>query len=476
VAPISLPSKPAQPSGSTYAANLLWEFETFSRESYLARFGVQAPPFDPAKKVKTWFDSTSGLPSVVAYTVAVKPRDQSQIAQISMPWTEASTVNLPGAYKYDSWVDTPTDARLEITTPGGTSLVEFETLQLSDAADARAVAAELGGVVTRIDYTNASYRDKWFGETRRRWMVTVPATQQYPEYQDFAGELLRLRGGNAPGYWTRRENGSFEWHTSPDPGIAALATQPAAWPVPIRALYPDEAAGGDTPFTNLPMITRAAAVTPLPNGRGSDSGLAALGGLDATKLAMLVQLAKALGLIALILMVLVTGARAEVTVACTPQPMAVMNALHVKTMGMWTCFLKNKDAAAGRTVRVADVYTAVLSIRPIDPANAILVLSDRQAHSTASKVVKALTLAAQGGGIALGFLSKSNVAWATGLAIGGAALPQVITIATGEVPSTAPYTQSLLAAPVELAPGGDAVRTVYAAKQKDPAPVTVAIP
>ncbi len=168
----------------------------------------------------------------------------------------------------------------------------------------------------------------------------------------------------------------------------------------------------------------------------------------------------------------VSLSHAQVRVACSPEPLEVMSSLHVRGMGQWACYLRNEGAAV-RTVAPEDVYIGVISIRPIDPASALIVLSDHQARSTAAKVVKVLGVAGQLAGVGLSLASKANAQLGTGLAVGSGFLGPVLQIAQGEVPSTAPFLSQLLSAPVTLTAGGTATRTIFCAKQKAPAPVTV---
>jgi hypothetical protein len=172
---------------------------------------------------------------------------------------------------------------------------------------------------------------------------------------------------------------------------------------------------------------------------------------------------------------LASSARAQVRIGCTPEPIAVMQSLHVKTMGQWACFLRN-DGTAARTLAPEDLYLAILAIKPIDPASAIIVLSDHQAHSTAATIVKVLGIAGQLSGVGLSLASRANAGLGTGLAIGGGFLQPVLTIAQGQVPSTAAFTSNLFASPLTLPPGGAATKTVFAAKQKAPAPISAVLP
>lgn len=168
-------------------------------------------------------------------------------------------------------------------------------------------------------------------------------------------------------------------------------------------------------------------------------------------------------------------AKAQVTVAASPQPMSVMSTLHVRTVGMWTVFIENNGPAA-RTLAAEDLYIALLNLRPVDPANAAIVLGDQVSRSAGARIVRVLTMAGQATAIGLAFASKSNAAWAAGLGLGSAALPQVITIAQGATPTAAPFLGSILNTPITLGPGQAITRTIFCDKTKAPAPLKVVIP
>src|SRR5271154_5931030 len=57
-APVSQPVIPAQPDLLAYGIQELALFVSYTRDSYLAAFGVQAPAWDPTRVKKTWFDTT----------------------------------------------------------------------------------------------------------------------------------------------------------------------------------------------------------------------------------------------------------------------------------------------------------------------------------------------------------------------------------------------------------------------------------
>jgi hypothetical protein len=183
-------------------------------------------------------------------------------------------------------------------------------------------------------------------------------------------------------------------------------------------------------------------------------------------------------LIVAMLSILAGSAAAQVKVACSPEPIAVLNALHVKSMGQWACFVTNAGPSV-RTLSPEEIYTAIIAVKPIDPASVAMVLADNQSHTTSGKIVKVLSIAGQLSGVALSLASKANAQVGTALAVGSGFLPQVLSVAQGQVPSTAPYLTQLLSAPITLAPNGQPgaalTKTVFAAKQKNPQPIAVTL-
>ena len=94
--PVSQPVIPPQPNQQYYGVSALALFQTFTRETYLSAFGIQAPSYDPTRVIKTWFDSTvdtSNPSNVALYNIV--GQDQSgnwRVQQMVMPAQQAATV------------------------------------------------------------------------------------------------------------------------------------------------------------------------------------------------------------------------------------------------------------------------------------------------------------------------------------------------------------------------------------------------
>ena len=132
---------PVQPKQDSYGFNELALFKTYTRESFRSAFGAEAPPYDPARLIKSWFDSSadsSDPVNVVLYKImAPDPKGQWGLRQVVMPASEAGSLNLPGAVVYLPYVIAPTTA-----VRGATSGIWPVTLSLK--SEAVALLEELG--------------------------------------------------------------------------------------------------------------------------------------------------------------------------------------------------------------------------------------------------------------------------------------------------------------------------------------------
>lgn len=230
--PFSQPVIPPQPDQPYYGVLELALFKTYTRDSYLAAFGVQAPPYDPSRVIKSWFDSTvdSSDPANVS-VYKILSRDQNGnwgLRQMVLPATEAATVNLTGAITYPPYVIPPTQA-----TRGGSG-IDAEYLSLE--ADARAVMAETGGTSV-VDGGNSTVFPVVYpaSEPRRVWDVMFKG-------QPLNAGLLLLaknaKGVGAPGRWNTSGSDAV-WVPDP-PAPTGLDDTRQPRDLPLRDLLPNE--------------------------------------------------------------------------------------------------------------------------------------------------------------------------------------------------------------------------------------------
>ena len=226
--PTSVPVVPAQPVQANYGTSQLELFQTFTRDSYLAAFGVQAPVWDPSRVPKYWFDSTVDASVTANVTYTVVNASLATLQQLVIPATEAATVNIPGVFTYPPYVISPTSA-----TKGGAPVVAS---WLSLQSQAQAFMALFGGsnlVDAGITPINPIVYPA--DEPRRMWNFTVHGIPIN------AGMLLASEyshGIGSPGQWDL-SSGSPVWIAAP-PAPTGLDDIRTPRPVPIRSLLPGE--------------------------------------------------------------------------------------------------------------------------------------------------------------------------------------------------------------------------------------------
>jgi hypothetical protein len=96
--PISVANEKPQPDAALYGTDALELFTSYSRDSYLAAFQVEAPAFDPSKPTKTWFDSSVDLSdpdnNLVQYNKLAPLNGSWGIKKFTLLAADAAVVNL----------------------------------------------------------------------------------------------------------------------------------------------------------------------------------------------------------------------------------------------------------------------------------------------------------------------------------------------------------------------------------------------
>ncbi len=230
--PISRPAAPPQPEQEYYGFQELALFKAYTRESYRAAFGVEAPAYDSSRLIKSWFDSTADISDPGNVSVYRIPgRDGSgnwALRQLVLPSHEAASVNLTGAISYPAYVVPPTRA-----TRGGSGI---NANYLSLAADAQALLAEIGGE-SIVDEGNSVVFPVVYppDEPRRAWDIMFHG-------QPLNVGLLLLaknaKGVGAPGHWNT-SGGDAVWLADPAAPTGLDDTRPPR-EMPVRDLLPNE--------------------------------------------------------------------------------------------------------------------------------------------------------------------------------------------------------------------------------------------
>jgi hypothetical protein len=229
--PTSRPLVPAQPNTEFYSIQDLALFKSYSRESYRAAFAMEAPAYDPARVLKSWFDSSvdvSDPNNVAVYRVVAQ--DQSGdgvLRQMVMPAQEAATVNLPGAIQHPAYVVRPT-----LAIRGGSIL---NPIYLSLESDAQALMVELGGSNLQQEDLPSFPASYPADELRRQWYFLVQGQAVN------AGALLLIRnaqGVGAPGHWDVSSPQPV-WVSDPSASTGENDTR-APRAIPVRDLLPNE--------------------------------------------------------------------------------------------------------------------------------------------------------------------------------------------------------------------------------------------
>jgi hypothetical protein len=239
ITPVSQPVVPAEPDLLAYGVQELALFVSYTRDSYLAAWGVQAPAWDPARVKKSWFDTTvdaSNPANVAVYKiVGTEASGNYTIQQMVIGTVEASTVNLPGAIEYPPYVVAPTDATRN-AQPLNPNYLSFES-------DAEALMALFGGTQIVDEATTTAVFPTVYppDEPRRLWDVI------YKGMPLNVGLLLLMEYANgigAAGSWdvsgtSPASGGAPIWVAAPPAPTGLSDTRPAR-AMPVRDLLANE--------------------------------------------------------------------------------------------------------------------------------------------------------------------------------------------------------------------------------------------
>jgi len=154
---------------------------------------------------------------------------------------------------------------------------------------------------------------------------------------------------------------------------------------------------------------------------------------------------------------------AQVNVRFTPEPMAIPTAQlgGAHELGRWLIEACN-DGAAPVTLTPERIDMAAGPIEFIDADDTLIALTSAQRRSAASTVARVAGILGESAAIGAA-IAKTNPIVSTFVAVGSASVPQMVTIAKGQIPAITPLI-SEVKYPVTLPPGGCFTDHRFAAK------------
>jgi hypothetical protein len=261
-----------QPDAAAYSLDQLALFNTYSRDSWRNREGgdgSQAPPFDPSRKAKRWYDpeaAKKGPSELMSYKIQGGTGSAHMVA-ITMTAGEAAKVNLMGVYTYPPYIVRPTGAN---TNPYNLTTLE----------EANALNAELNKDVTPLppveenNYGSATFPLIYPpDENRRIYQISFKGLAGFR-----VAALLQQKfafGIGAPGHWDLSTSVPHWEHENQIVG-ENMTPVPQEWGVPLRDLLANEVITTHTPL-GIPEVARTDRATdessPLFQTGGASTGV-----------------------------------------------------------------------------------------------------------------------------------------------------------------------------------------------------------
>ena len=213
------------PDAAQYPVQTLNLYPTWTRDTYLAAFGVQAPPFDASKPVKNWFATDATQFTCFDF-------DKKAFVPVTMDATTAASVNLTGAYNYSAYAPP-----VNIATWMFFGTLQSVTSGFVRPADAQAVAASLGGTaVERMSVNGGPF--VYQSSDSKLYDVVIPNVQgSFPA--DLLMQMWTHAGVGHAGSWSDPTKSWPSFTPTPDYTQPQNNT-PVGPSVPVRALNPVE--------------------------------------------------------------------------------------------------------------------------------------------------------------------------------------------------------------------------------------------
>lgn len=182
-----------------------------NRAEFKAASGVDAPAFRSDWPIKQWFDPNP--PASPVYQIWDGSVMDPKLVPLTVPSTEATSVNLPGHPDFPAYSVAPTQATRSMhfgSYTGPSQAVDPGTL--STKAEADTLAALVGATVVEASAVNQFWSVNWAAETRRDYVLQYKGQSGGPT----VGSLLvdmNAKGVGAPGHWSASQlaAGHLQW-------------------------------------------------------------------------------------------------------------------------------------------------------------------------------------------------------------------------------------------------------------------------
>lgn len=227
------PTPKPQPADAVYGVDQLTLLPTYTRDSYETTFGRQAPPFDPSRAPKNWFDQTAKFGPNTYNSF-----DGTKFSTFTLNGNEAGLVNLPGLPHYDRYEPPAGNIRVVYNNGSFPSQLLGQGLQ-ARRDDALALLAEIGDPSLKL--TKQSGLGGVLSYVRIDPSVDVDVYYVGGMNAGAAWAGRNAKGVGYPGHWEKAYEGSYTWVNDVlDDG--SKNTKPPV-PQPVRALLPNEKLG-----------------------------------------------------------------------------------------------------------------------------------------------------------------------------------------------------------------------------------------
>lgn len=228
------PVTPPQPATSPYAVNALELFPTYTRATYLAKTGNQAPPFDITRPAKAWYDSS--VTGSASYTVFNQSMSAPELIPLTLSAAVAKSVNLPGLPTYTQYVQQASN----VIVTNGSSGSGYSGLYQSTEAQANALKAEIGDASLVV---TSGLGPMFPGAVFVYQKIDSSSPVGiYLLGNQNVGQMLQQRNANGVGYpgtWAKNISGNYVFSpaTLNDGSTSTLGSTPT----PVRPLLANEA-------------------------------------------------------------------------------------------------------------------------------------------------------------------------------------------------------------------------------------------